>query len=132
VHGRGPSARPAQRAGRTRTDGAADAADIETLQRQVATLRQNVVELNEVLDERNCELAAAGAANRELVVRLNAVDLGTLTGVTTSCRAYGPTRTSQVPPPYLTCARYPYIDTALRGSTCHRGPNRFRLDLWGS
>src|SRR5207244_3723493 len=55
-----------------RESGLGAAVDIDTLQRQVAMLEQKVVELNNVMDERNRELTAARAANRELMVRLNA------------------------------------------------------------
>jgi Family of unknown function (DUF6262) len=46
-------------------------ADIDALQRQVASLEQQIVELNRTLDERTQELAAARAANRELMIDLN-------------------------------------------------------------
>jgi chromosome segregation ATPase len=52
--------------------GLGTAADIDALQRQVATLEQQMVELNRRLDERDLELAAACAANRELMIGLNA------------------------------------------------------------
>ncbi len=55
-----------------RESGLGAAIDIETLQRQIVMLEQNVVDLNKVIDERDRELAAARAANREFMVRLNA------------------------------------------------------------
>jgi len=44
---------------------------IETLQRQIVMLEQRIVELTKVVEERDRDLAAARAANRELMIRVN-------------------------------------------------------------
>jgi DNA repair exonuclease SbcCD ATPase subunit len=45
--------------------------DIQQLQRRITTLEQQVVDLTGQLEERQQELEAARAANRELITRLN-------------------------------------------------------------
>ncbi len=45
--------------------------DIDTLKQRIVTLEQQVVDLRAQLEERDDELAAARAANRELMTRLN-------------------------------------------------------------
>jgi len=45
--------------------------DLETLQRQVVMQEQRIVELTKVVADRDRDLAAARAANRELMIRLN-------------------------------------------------------------
>jgi hypothetical protein len=54
-----------------RESGLGAAVDIETLQRQVVTLEQTIVELTKVVEERDRDLAAARSANRELMIRVN-------------------------------------------------------------
>jgi chromosome segregation ATPase len=54
-----------------RESGLGAAADIETLQRQIVTLEQTIVELTTAVEERDRDLAAARAANRELIIRVN-------------------------------------------------------------
>jgi chromosome segregation ATPase len=46
--------------------------DIDQLQQRIVTLEQQVVELRVQLEERDQDLAAARAANRELIAQLNA------------------------------------------------------------
>ncbi|PKW17624.1 DUF6262 family protein [Saccharopolyspora spinosa] len=46
-------------------------ADIDQLQHRVTTLEQQVVDLTDQLERRDDELAAARAANRELIANLN-------------------------------------------------------------
>ena len=46
--------------------------DIDQLQQRIVTLEQQVVDLRLQLEERDQDLAAARAANRELMTRLNA------------------------------------------------------------
>ena len=45
--------------------------DIEQLQQRIVTLEQQIVDLRLQLEERDQDLAAARAANRELMARLN-------------------------------------------------------------
>jgi hypothetical protein len=45
--------------------------DIERLQQRIVTLEQQVVDLRLQLEERDYDLAAARAANRELMAQLN-------------------------------------------------------------
>ena len=45
--------------------------DIDQLQQRIVTLEQQVVDLRLHLEERDHDLAAARAANRELMTRLN-------------------------------------------------------------
>jgi chromosome segregation ATPase len=45
--------------------------DIDHLQQRIVTLEQQVVDLRMQLEERDQDLAAARAANRELMTRLN-------------------------------------------------------------
>ena len=47
-------------------------ADIDALNHKIANLDQHVIDLRLQLEERDSELAAARAANRELMARLNA------------------------------------------------------------
>ncbi|MFE7428121.1 MULTISPECIES: hypothetical protein [unclassified Streptomyces] len=47
-------------------------ADVETLTRQVTELEQQILDLRAELDERDEDLAAARAANRELMAKTNA------------------------------------------------------------
>jgi chromosome segregation ATPase len=54
-----------------RESGLGAPADVEQLQRRVVNLEQQVVDLNGQLQERSDELAAARAANRELMGQLN-------------------------------------------------------------
>ncbi|MBC6447333.1 DUF6262 family protein [Actinokineospora xionganensis] len=54
-----------------RESGLGAPADIDQLQRQITTLEQQVVELNAQLADRDQELDAARAANRELITNLN-------------------------------------------------------------
>jgi hypothetical protein len=54
-----------------RESGLGAATDIETLQRQIVMLEQRIVELTKVVEERDRDLAAARAANRELMIRVN-------------------------------------------------------------
>jgi hypothetical protein len=54
-----------------RASGLGAPTDIEELQRRVAFLEQQVVDLRLQLDERDEELAAARGANRELMTRIN-------------------------------------------------------------
>ncbi|WP_433574099.1 DUF6262 family protein [Nocardia brasiliensis] len=54
-----------------RESGLAAPADIDQLQRQITNLEQQVVELRGQLDERDQELDAARAANRELFANMN-------------------------------------------------------------
>ena len=60
--------RPACR-GRESGLGAPD--DIDQLKQQVLSLEQHVVDLRVQLEERDQDLAAARAANRELMARIN-------------------------------------------------------------
>ena len=46
--------------------------DIDQLQQRIATLEQQIVDSHLQLEERDQDLAAARAANRELMSRLNA------------------------------------------------------------
>jgi transposase-like protein len=46
--------------------------DIDTLKQRIVALEQQIVDLRLQLEERDDELAAARAANRELMIRLNA------------------------------------------------------------
>ena len=46
--------------------------DIDQLQQRIVTLEQQTVELRLQLEERDQDLAAARAANRELMTQLNA------------------------------------------------------------
>jgi Family of unknown function (DUF6262) len=55
-----------------RASGLGAPADIDTLNQRIVTLEQQVVDLRLQLEERDDELAAARAANRELMTRLNA------------------------------------------------------------
>jgi septal ring factor EnvC (AmiA/AmiB activator) len=45
--------------------------DIDALQQRISQLEQQVIDLQQQLDERDDDLAAARAANRELMARLN-------------------------------------------------------------
>jgi hypothetical protein len=54
-----------------RESGLGAATDVETLQRQVVMLEQTIVELTKAVEERDRDLAAARAANRELIIRVN-------------------------------------------------------------
>jgi hypothetical protein len=54
-----------------RESGLGAPADIDALKHRIADLEQHVVDLRLRLDERGDELAAARAANRELMLRLN-------------------------------------------------------------
>lgn len=54
-----------------RESGLGASADLDQLQRQVTTLEQRVVDLQSQLEERNEDLDAARAANRELTRTLN-------------------------------------------------------------
>ena len=55
-----------------RESGLGAPADIDALNHKIANLDQHVTDLQLQLDERDSELAAARAANRELMARLNA------------------------------------------------------------
>jgi hypothetical protein len=55
-----------------RESGLGAPADIDTLNRKITELEQQVLDLQLQLEERDSELAAARAANRELMTRLNA------------------------------------------------------------
>ena len=55
-----------------RTTGLGAPTDIDHLQQQIVTLEQQVVDLRLQLEERDQDLTAARAANRELISRLNA------------------------------------------------------------
>ena len=55
-----------------RESGLGAPADIDALNHKIANLDQHVTDLQLQLDERDSELAAARAANRELTARLNA------------------------------------------------------------
>ncbi len=55
-----------------RTTGLGAPTDIDQLQQRIATLEQQVVDSHLQLEERDQDLAAARAANRELMTRLNA------------------------------------------------------------
>ena len=55
-----------------RESGLGAPADIDVLNHKIANLDQQVTDLRLELDERDSELAAARAANRELMARLNA------------------------------------------------------------
>jgi hypothetical protein len=54
-----------------RTTGLGAPTDIDDLQQRIVTLEQQVVDLRMQLEERDQDLAAARAANRELMTRLN-------------------------------------------------------------
>ncbi|WP_084654692.1 DUF6262 family protein [Nocardia altamirensis] len=54
-----------------RESGLGAPADIDQLQRQITTLEQQIIELNRRLEERDQELEAARAANRELFANMN-------------------------------------------------------------
>jgi hypothetical protein len=54
-----------------RESGLGAAADVDQLQRQITMLEQQVTELRGYLDERDQELEAARAANRELFTNMN-------------------------------------------------------------
>lgn len=54
-----------------RESGLGAPADIDQLQRRITTLEQQVVDLNSHLEDRQHELDAARAANRELITNLN-------------------------------------------------------------
>src|SRR5262249_57318573 len=45
--------------------------DLDALKQRIVTLEQQVIDLRAQLEERDDELAAARAANRELITRLN-------------------------------------------------------------
>jgi hypothetical protein len=51
--------------------GLGDPTDIQQLQRRITELEQQAVELRRQLSERDTELDAARAANRDLMTRLN-------------------------------------------------------------
>jgi hypothetical protein len=55
-----------------RESGLGAPADIDTLSQQIAHLEQQIIDLRLLLEERDEELAAARAANRELMAQLNA------------------------------------------------------------
>jgi hypothetical protein len=55
-----------------RASGLGAPTDIQQLQQRIVTLEQHVVELRLQLEERDQDLAAARAANRELMAQLNA------------------------------------------------------------
>jgi chromosome segregation ATPase len=54
-----------------RESGLGAPADIDQLHRRITNLEQQVVDLRDQLNERDQELDAAGAANRELIANLN-------------------------------------------------------------
>lgn len=54
-----------------RASGLGAPTDIDQLQQRIVTLEQQIVELRLQLEERDQDLAAARAANRELITRLN-------------------------------------------------------------
>jgi hypothetical protein len=54
-----------------RDSGLGAPADIDQLQQELGRSQQRNIELSQQLDERNAELAAARAANRELIVTIN-------------------------------------------------------------
>jgi chromosome segregation ATPase len=54
-----------------RESGLGAPADVEELQRRITHLEQRVIDLQDLLDERDQELEAARAANRELITTLN-------------------------------------------------------------
>ncbi|MGE5828048.1 MAG: hypothetical protein ACM30G_06735 [Micromonosporaceae bacterium] len=55
-----------------RESGLSAGADIDDLQQGVAVLEHEVADLNRIVEERTQELTAARAANRELMIGLNA------------------------------------------------------------
>ena len=55
-----------------RESGLGAPADIDTLKQQNLALEQHIIDLRLHLDERDQDLAAARAANRELMAQLNA------------------------------------------------------------
>ncbi len=55
-----------------RESGLGPPADIDTLKQQNLTLEQHIADLRLQLEERDQDLAAARAANRELMAQLNA------------------------------------------------------------
>ena len=56
------------------------AADIETLTRRTTELEQQILDLRAELVERDEDLAAARAANRELMTQINSADRPPQTG----------------------------------------------------
>jgi hypothetical protein len=56
-----------------RESGLGAAADIDTRNHKLTHLEQQVINLRLLLEERDSELAAARAANRELMAQLNAM-----------------------------------------------------------
>ncbi len=58
-------------AARLTSSGLGAPADVETLTRQVTELQQHILDLRSELAERGEDLAAARAANRELMAQLN-------------------------------------------------------------
>ena len=54
-----------------RTTGLGAPTDIDQLQQRIVSLEQQIVELRLQLEERDQDLAAARAANRELMAQLN-------------------------------------------------------------
>jgi polyhydroxyalkanoate synthesis regulator phasin len=59
-----------------RESGLGAAADIDQLHRRITNLEQQVVDLRDQLNERDQELDAAGAANRERIANLNRSGVG--------------------------------------------------------